>query len=128
MKNEINSDSDDDPLDHEIDFSKLKGRPNRFAAKLKDSTIVVLDRDITLVFNTAQKVNDALHSVIDPTFKKGRLIKERRRSSKDDIPPERLVIAVSVTNDLMAKFGSPEKLNETLRALIKVKTQRKKSA
>jgi hypothetical protein len=42
-------------------------RPNRFAAKLKDTTVVVLQPDVAKVFHSAEVVNDLLRSAIVAT-------------------------------------------------------------
>lgn len=49
----------------EYHFDYRKARPNRFAAKLKGSTVaVVLDPDVASVFQTSEAVNSLLRSVI----------------------------------------------------------------
>jgi hypothetical protein len=49
----------------EYDFDYRKARPNRFAAKMQGKTIaVVLDPDVSSVFNSSESVNALLRSVI----------------------------------------------------------------
>jgi len=49
----------------EYEFDYRKGRPNRFAAVMKGSTVaVVLDPDVASVFQTSEAVNSLLRSVI----------------------------------------------------------------
>lgn len=46
-------------------FDYRKARPNRFAARMKGSTVaVVLDPDVASVFQTSEAVNSLLRSVI----------------------------------------------------------------
>ena len=51
--------------EYQLDYSKSK--PNRFAAKLKDTTAVVLQPDVAKVFHSAEAVNDLLRSAIAAT-------------------------------------------------------------
>lgn len=55
------NDDDEDPLDHEIDFSNAKPIGRRFA-KMRAS--VLLDTDVCDVFRTAEEVNNALRMLI----------------------------------------------------------------
>lgn len=49
----------------EYRFDYRKARPNRFAARLKDGTVVVvLDPDVASVFRSSESVNALLRSVI----------------------------------------------------------------
>lgn len=48
-----------------LDYSKSK--PNRFAAKLKGATAVLLQPDVAKVFQSADAVNDLLRSAIAAT-------------------------------------------------------------
>jgi hypothetical protein len=48
-----------------LDYSRSK--PNRFAAKLKGTTAVVLQPDVAKVFQSAKAVNDLLRSAISAT-------------------------------------------------------------
>lgn len=49
--------------EYRFDYSKAK--PNRFAAKMKNNTlIVVIDPDIAEVFKTEDEVNQALRALI----------------------------------------------------------------
>jgi hypothetical protein len=54
-------DDDEDPLDHEIDFSNAKPIGRKFA-KLRMS--VLLDTDVCDVFRTSEEVNSALRMLI----------------------------------------------------------------
>ena len=51
--------------EYELDYSKSK--PNRFAAKLKGTTVVVLQPDVAEVFQSAEAVNELLRSAITAT-------------------------------------------------------------
>ena len=51
--------------EYALDYSKSK--PNRFAAKLKRTTVVVLQTDVAKVFQSAEAVNDLLRSAITAT-------------------------------------------------------------
>jgi hypothetical protein len=51
--------------EYALDYSKSK--PNRFAAKLKGTTAVVLQPDVAEVFRSAEAVNDLLRSAIAAT-------------------------------------------------------------
>lgn len=49
----------------EYGFDYRKARPNRFAARMKGSTVaVVLDPDVASVFQTSEAVNSLLRSVM----------------------------------------------------------------
>ena len=65
-----------DDLRKEYEFDYVESRPNRFAAKLKDTTVVVLQPDVAEVFRSSKDVNDLLRSAISATgagsFKRGR--------------------------------------------------------
>jgi len=56
-----------DELRPEYDFDYSKSKPNRFAAKLKGTTAVVLQPDVAEVFQSAEAVNDLLRSAIAAT-------------------------------------------------------------
>ena len=51
--------------EYELDYSK--STPNRFAAQLKDTKVVVLQPDVARVFRSADSVNDLLRSAIAAT-------------------------------------------------------------
>lgn len=51
--------------EYQFDYSESK--PNRFAAKLKGTTAVVLQPDVARVFRSAEAVNDLLRSAIAAT-------------------------------------------------------------
>lgn len=54
-----------DELQDEYDFDYSKGRPNRFAEQLKDSTVLVsLEPDVAAVFTTSESVNQMLRALI----------------------------------------------------------------
>ncbi|MGH8116629.1 MAG: hypothetical protein ACREPJ_04875 [Rhodanobacteraceae bacterium] len=57
--------SDDLREEYALDYAESK--PNRFAAKLKDTTVVVLQPDVAEVFRSAKDVNDLLRSAIAAT-------------------------------------------------------------
>ena len=49
----------------EYRFDYRKARPNRFASKMKDKTVVVvLDPDVASVFRSSESVNTLLRSVL----------------------------------------------------------------
>lgn len=49
----------------EYRFDYKKAKPNRFAQKMKDETVVVLlDDDVAKVFKTTEDVNNALRALI----------------------------------------------------------------
>ncbi|MFA6959018.1 MAG: hypothetical protein WC538_24360 [Thermoanaerobaculia bacterium] len=58
----------------EYDFDYSKSKPNRFAAKMKDTIAVVLEPDVAAVFHDSKSVNTLLRSVIAalPREKKSR--------------------------------------------------------
>ena len=56
-----------DELRDEYALGYNKSRHNRFAAKLKDTTVVVLQPDVAEVFQTSKAVNDLLRSAIVAT-------------------------------------------------------------
>jgi hypothetical protein len=51
--------------EYALDYSKSK--PNRFATKLKGTTVVVLQPDVAEVFQSSKAVNDLLRSAINAT-------------------------------------------------------------
>ena len=57
--------SDELRQEYALDYSKAKA--NRFAVKLKDTTVVVLQPDVAKVFRSAKAVNDLLRSAITTT-------------------------------------------------------------
>ena len=48
--------------EYNLDYSKSK--PNRFAGRMSDRVVVLLDPDISEVFTTAKEVNAALRALI----------------------------------------------------------------
>ena len=50
-----------------LDYSQAK--PNRFASKLADTSVVVLQPDVAAVFQSSDAVNDFLRSAIAATAK-----------------------------------------------------------
>jgi hypothetical protein len=54
-------------LRKEYEFDYADSKPNRFAAKLKDTTVVVLQPDVAEVFRSSKDVNDLLRSAISAT-------------------------------------------------------------
>lgn len=51
-------------LRSEYDFDYTKAKKNRFAGRMADRTVVVLDPDVAEVFKTPDSVNDALRALI----------------------------------------------------------------
>ena len=56
-----------DELRDEYALDYAKSKPNRFAAKLKGTTVVVLQPDVAEVFQSSKAVNDLLRSAIAAT-------------------------------------------------------------
>lgn len=56
-----------DELRDEYALDYAKSKPNRFAAKLKGTTVVVLQPDVAEVFRSSKAVNDLLRSAIAAT-------------------------------------------------------------
>ncbi len=54
--------SEDLRPEYNLDYSKAK--PNRFAGRIVDRVVVVLDPDISEVFKTPESVNSALRALI----------------------------------------------------------------
>ena len=53
--------SEQDTLKSHYEFDYSKAKPNRFAARLtQDSLMVVLDPDVAAIFPTSEAVNDSL--------------------------------------------------------------------
>ena len=48
----------------EYNFDYEKAKPNRFAGRMEDRVVVVLDPDIAAVFTTPESVNTALRALI----------------------------------------------------------------
>ncbi len=58
-----------DDLRDEYDFDYAAAKPNRFAARLKETHTVVLDPDVAAVFTSAEAVNTLLRSAMVATGK-----------------------------------------------------------
>jgi hypothetical protein len=58
-----------DELRNEYDFDYATSKPNRFAARLKETHTVVLDPDVAAVFTSAKAVNTLLRSAMVATGK-----------------------------------------------------------
>ena len=56
-----------DELRDEYALDYAKSKPNRFVAKLKGTTVVVLQPDVAEVFRSSEAVNDLLRSAITAT-------------------------------------------------------------
>ncbi len=56
-----------DELRDEYTLDYAKSKPNRFAAKLKDTRVVDLQPDVAEVFQSSEAVNDLLRSAIVAT-------------------------------------------------------------
>lgn len=56
-----------DELRAEYALDYAKSGPNRFAVRLKDTTVVVLQPDVAEVFRSSKAVNDLLRSAIAAT-------------------------------------------------------------
>jgi hypothetical protein len=56
-----------DELRNEYALDYAKSKPNRFATKLKGTTVVVLQPDVAEVFQSSKAVNDLLRSAITAT-------------------------------------------------------------
>jgi hypothetical protein len=48
----------------EYNFDYTKAKPNRFAGRVTDGVVVVLDPDVAEVFDTPDSVNNALRALI----------------------------------------------------------------
>jgi hypothetical protein len=71
--------SDDDPLDHEIDFTK--SRPNPYWLGVVDRQCVrLLDRDLADLFPDNESVNAALRAIADAARRTRRPVSARRTS------------------------------------------------
>ncbi|HVR41527.1 MAG TPA: hypothetical protein VMU84_20700 [Thermoanaerobaculia bacterium] len=68
---------DDDPLDHEIDFSNARRNP--FARDFyKSKNLRVLDPDLLEIFPDSDSVNDVLHMIV------------RAAQAKQSAPPQKI--------------------------------------
>jgi hypothetical protein len=56
-----------DELRDEYALDYAKSKPNRFASRLKGTTVVVLQPDVAEVFQSSKAVNDLLRSAIAAT-------------------------------------------------------------
>ncbi|HEY2414012.1 MAG TPA: hypothetical protein VGI40_17330 [Pirellulaceae bacterium] len=55
----------DDEMKSEYAFDYRKAKPNRFAAKVKPgSRVIVLDADVAKVFTTPESVNSVLRAIV----------------------------------------------------------------
>lgn len=69
-----------DALRKEYTLDYAASKPNRFAARRKNTTVVVLQPDVAEVFTSSEAVNDLLRSAIVATgakSKKPRLTRSR---------------------------------------------------
>ena len=62
MKKKSTKIAEDLRPEYNLDYAKSK--PNRFAGRMSDRVVVVLDPDISEVFTTPQEVNAALRALI----------------------------------------------------------------
>jgi len=70
--------SDDLQPEYKFDYSKAK--PNRFAGRMADRIVVILDPDVAEVFTTPDAVNAALRALISAMPKDrivGHAVKEK---------------------------------------------------
>ncbi|TAN03665.1 MAG: hypothetical protein EPN36_11805 [Rhodanobacteraceae bacterium] len=63
----VSSKRGSDELRKEYAFDYARSRPNRFAAKLAGTTMVVLQPDVAEVFHSSKAVNELLRSAITAT-------------------------------------------------------------
>ncbi len=56
-----------DELRDEYSLDYATSTPNRFAAKLKNTVVVVLQPDVAEIFQSSKAVNDLLRSAINAT-------------------------------------------------------------
>lgn len=66
--------------EYALDYAKSK--PNRFAARLKGTTAVVLQPDVAEVFQSSKAVNDLLRSAIAATGAGSAKQRPTKRSSR----------------------------------------------
>ena len=72
--------ADDDPLDHEIDFSKM--RPNPYWLGVVDRQCVrLIDKDLAELFPDNDSVNAALRAIADAARRTGGTRVSARRAS-----------------------------------------------
>lgn len=62
MKKTTSKNADDLLPEYTFDYAKVK--PNRFAGRMADRMVVVLDPDVAQVFTTPDSVNTALRALI----------------------------------------------------------------
>jgi hypothetical protein len=75
MKKKNDKKIEDIRPEYEFDYSK--GKPNRFAGRMADRIVVVLDPDVAEVFTTPDSVNDALRALIS-AMPKDRYLKTKQ--------------------------------------------------
>lgn len=74
---------DDDPLDHEIDFSK--GRPNPYWLGVVDRQCVrLIDKDLVDFFPDNDSVNAALRTIAEAAKRAPRKVSARRVVAKKE--------------------------------------------
>ena len=71
-----------DQLRSEYAFDYSKSKPNRFAAKLKSTTVVVLQPDVAEVFRSSEAVNQLLRTAIATTGASAKRRSPPRSSSR----------------------------------------------
>lgn len=73
------STADVDDMLPEYDFDWSKARPNRYAARLKDTVAVVLEPDVAEAFPTSESVNTFLRSVLAAVPRRTSAVASRRK-------------------------------------------------
>lgn len=79
------ADKEPDEMLNEYKFDYSKARPNRFAARMKESVTVTLDSDVAEVFTTSESVNTVLRALIEtmPKTKGTRRIRKQASNQQN---------------------------------------------
>jgi hypothetical protein len=64
--------SEHEDMQPEYDFDYTKSKPNRFAGRIKDRVVVLLDPEVSKVFTDSESVNEALRRLITTSPKSSR--------------------------------------------------------
>ena len=95
-------------LSPEYDFDYSKSKPNRFAARMRDSIAVVLEPDVAAMFQDSRAVNDLLRSVIAALRKETAKKASNQRRRLTGVGPD---CGYDSANLLFTFHASPQPVN-----------------
>ena len=107
---------DDDPLDHEIDFSNA--RPNPFARDYgRNRNLRILDPDLLKVFPDSDSVNEALHTLVRLASASAAIpLKRSARTAVAPKPKKKARVKEAIRRKISARTASAPKKHKKARA------------